>query len=161
MFMRFYGLETIHSNDKSGSRCENGEWTNVCEHFPFDFFLHYRLLRRHRTTIHHHHHHHSWWKKYGREKYYIYKFLHISVLWQRGILRFICNKQNPARSASMAQYFVTVMQTRGNDGPEENTKQTDRKSHRKKTHSIFDSDRTQWYVLFVLFVAPPPPRQTQ
>lgn len=23
--MRFYGLETIHSNDKNGSRCENGK----------------------------------------------------------------------------------------------------------------------------------------
>lgn len=25
MFMRFYGLETIHSNDKNGSRCEIGK----------------------------------------------------------------------------------------------------------------------------------------
>lgn len=28
MFMRFYGLETIHSNDKNGSRCENA--ANEC-----------------------------------------------------------------------------------------------------------------------------------
>lgn len=76
----------------------------------------------------------------GKSNIYKYKFLHISVLWQRGILRSICNKQNPARNGNDgSDYFVTAMQTRGNDGPEKRTKQTDRKSQQReeKKHAAF------------------------
>lgn len=41
----------------------------------------------------------------GKSNIYIYKFLHISVLWQRGILRSICNKPNPARNGNDGSVF--------------------------------------------------------
>lgn len=49
---------------------------------------------------------------------------------------FVINKIQ-RRSATMPQYFVTLMQTRGDDGPEKNTKQTDRKSQQQQKPAAF------------------------
>lgn len=80
MFMRFYGLETIHSNDKNGSRCENGK--RMCEYFLFDCSLYFSFFRHHRHR--HHLQEGDEEKKYGREKYYCmqYHTLHILVFWE-------------------------------------------------------------------------------
>lgn len=107
MFMRFYGLETIHSNDKSGSRCENGKRERKKKRMCASIFVltcsctrgSYDATITTSTIIH------GGKNMDGKSNIYIYKFLHISVLWQRGILRSICNKPNPARNGNDGSVF--------------------------------------------------------